>query len=302
VCEVACRIYFARHLDYHVEMSRYTALVKQPSPNPEIGHVHRPDTTARLMGVEVGINADGFRDREYAGKPPGVRRIVFLGDSLTFGWGVRKESTFEHLLEEKLNAGRPVEIVNFGTGNYNTMQEVALFLDRGADFEPDQVDLFYFINDAETASGPSSFGFLAHSRFLTFVWSRLRPWLRSSSRRNYRDYYASLYRPGSEGWRAAREALGRLRDRCRRDGIVLQVVLLPELHQLDPYPFRSEHARIRAFLEEEGIACLDATPALDPSVRPREYWVAADDAHPNARAHRRIADYVFPFVSEGLLR
>ena len=50
----------------------------------------------RVMGVDVKINSDGFRDDEHTTGKSDKRRIVVLGDSLIFGWGVEMEQSFEH--------------------------------------------------------------------------------------------------------------------------------------------------------------------------------------------------------------
>ena len=148
--------------------------LKVDSANPLVGHHHRPNAEARLMGVTVRTNTDGFRDDDYAVERNGKRRIVFLGDSLTLGWGVEQADTFEHVLEARLDAIRPTEVINLGVGNYNTTQELNLFLDKGAKYLPDQVVLFYFINDAEPVPQKSRFPGLGHSRLVTFYWSRLK--------------------------------------------------------------------------------------------------------------------------------
>src|SRR5262245_53690355 len=131
ISELGVRIYSRWAIVYDIEMSRYANEIKAASPNPLIGHVHRPNADAYLMGTAVKINSDGLRDREYPVERTASRRILFLGDSLTFGWGVEKAKTFEESLETKLNETRPTEIINLGTGNYNTEQEVNFFLEKG---------------------------------------------------------------------------------------------------------------------------------------------------------------------------
>ena len=78
--------------------------------------------------------------------------MLMLGDSLTFGWGVRIEDTPAKMIERTLNEGSAAprfEVINAGVGNYNTVQEVIYFLDKGQNLNPDVVVLNYFINDAE---------------------------------------------------------------------------------------------------------------------------------------------------------
>jgi lysophospholipase L1-like esterase len=295
VGELALRSGLTGRAFYAVEMARYGTEVEMPAANPRIAHVHRPGRSARLMDVAVRINSDGLRDDELPRERGRARRLVFLGDSITFGWGVEKEATFERRLERRLSeAVAPTEILNFGTGNYNTTQAVELFLEKGLGYAPDAAVLFYFINDAEPVPTRSRWWWLGHSQLLTLYWSRLQALaVRFDSASGWREYYAGLYRDGQPGWRAARESLLALRDATAARGIRLQVVLLPELHQLTDYPFAREHAAVLAFLAEHGIASLDLAPYFAGETDPRSLWVAPDDAHPNARAHERIARYSF---------
>jgi hypothetical protein len=178
------------------------------------------------------------------------------------------------------------------------VQEVELFLERGRGYRPEQVVVFWFLNDAEPVPERSSWAFLARSRAVTFYWSRLRRLFAGIfPERSFREYYAGLYADDPPGWREARAAFLRLAEACREDGIRLQVVLLPELHELASYPFAREHALVADFLRENGIETLDLAPAFADESDPRSLWVAPDDAHPNARAHRRIADASRAFIA-----
>jgi len=297
--ELMLRAYLSNHIFYDVEMSRYALTLKVDSPNPAIGHHHRPNAEAILMGVSVRTNSHGFRDDEVAVERDDRRRIVFLGDSLTLGWGVEKNETFEHRLEGRLNAMRPTEIINLGVGNYNTTQEVNLLIEKGLKLQPDQVVLFYFINDAEPVPQRSRFPGLGHYRTATFYWSRLKT-LRAqlSDTIGFREYYAALYQQGSDGWRATQDAFRKLHDLSVTQGFKLSVVLLPELHELREYPFTEEHARVVSFLSEIGVPALDLAPRFQGEADPQSLWVSRDDAHPNARAHALIADYCLDFVAE----
>ena len=69
-------------------MTKYAMNLKKDSNNPLIGHEHRPNKSMELMDVMVDINSDGLRDKEYPVEKSDKKRIIFLGDSLTFGWGV----------------------------------------------------------------------------------------------------------------------------------------------------------------------------------------------------------------------
>ena len=63
--------------------------------------------------VQVKISSQGLRDREFPPMPPDERtRVVAIGDSFTFGWGVRAEQSWPKVVESL--AGTSMEVINFG--------------------------------------------------------------------------------------------------------------------------------------------------------------------------------------------
>ena len=96
------------------------------------------------------INADGFRDQTYTRpKSSGVFRILVLGDSLTFGYGVAQEQTYPKRMEMLMKArlGEHVEVLNLGVGGYNPYNQAALLADVGLSYEPDLVLAQFCTND-----------------------------------------------------------------------------------------------------------------------------------------------------------
>ena len=87
-----------------------------------------------------------------------------------------------------------------------------------------------------------------------------------------------------------------IRDVCSDRGVGLQVVLLPELHELEDYPFIDEHRKVVGFLDQLGVESLDLAPRFPAPDPPHSLWVALDDAHPNVAAHEIIADLTLPFL------
>lgn len=124
----------------------------QTNLNDAIMYELKPSTDVVFKGVPVHINAFGMRGPETTlEKPPGTKRIVLLGDSFAFGWGVNEEEGFARVMERELNAklpkGQRVEVLNFGTPSYSTFQEVAHFFEKGIKFKPDIVLVFVVDND-----------------------------------------------------------------------------------------------------------------------------------------------------------
>src|SRR3989344_7830887 len=75
------------------------------SENPILLYELAPNTSSEYADSIVKINSEGLRDYEYRiKKPDNTFRIVVLGDSMVFGYGLDLEDTFPKFLERKLNA------------------------------------------------------------------------------------------------------------------------------------------------------------------------------------------------------
>jgi len=98
---------------------------------------------ANTGDVVYEVNADGFRDRRYPKTPaPGTYRIIILGNSVAFGYGVEQDETFPKRLEALLNRRWPArhfEVLNFAVSGYNAYNQEALLADRGVAYHPDLV-------------------------------------------------------------------------------------------------------------------------------------------------------------------
>ncbi len=121
------------------------------------GHAGWWTQEEREFVVPVRINALGLRDAErvYA-KPPGVFRILVLGDSFVEAMHVPLEATFPRLLESRLRTAAGdtrVEVISAGVSGYGTASEVLYFEQDGKRFAPDLVVLaFYPGNDVKNNS------------------------------------------------------------------------------------------------------------------------------------------------------
>ncbi len=133
-----------------IEQARLRDIIR-PSEHADLIYELRPGTHTCFHGNEVRINTGGLRDaRELARPKPGnVYRVLLLGDSHTFGWGVDWEDTPGEQLERLLEPSTDleVEVVNAGVPGFNTAQEAAYLEHRGLDLEPDCVVVLFLGND-----------------------------------------------------------------------------------------------------------------------------------------------------------
>jgi len=91
-----------------------------------------------------------FHDYEYSiDKSNNTFRIIALGDSMTYGWGVRTNESWPKQLERKLNRlyTTNYEVLNFGVPGASIEEKVRVFKECAILYNPDMVILQFFIND-----------------------------------------------------------------------------------------------------------------------------------------------------------
>lgn len=118
---------------------------------PDYAYVNSPGIGI-FQGVEVNINSEGFRGPEFkVHKPPEHKRILILGDSVVFGWGVPQEDILAAQLQDILNERRGpqqnIEVISAAACSWNTRIEYEFLKKRGLDYSPDVLILIMVDND-----------------------------------------------------------------------------------------------------------------------------------------------------------
>ncbi len=278
--------------------------------------------------VHNRINSAGVREREelVAPKPKGQRRLVCIGDSFTFGWGIPEEQNWVRLLERDLRKdGDDVRTVNCGAAGTVCVDEYVIGLEqRFARFEPDAVVLTICLNDLVGSDGLMVFGppVDTGSRLLDLLFGALgRGPLELSQDRDWVSELLAMpevYPDGTPNPRfgpdkpfgamwsqgVPQKYLRRAKSWCDARGIPLMVVLWPFLQGLGPgrhYPFEELHNLVASDLEEAGIPLLDVTPQL-AGTNQDMLWVTPADTHPTPMAQALVAPAISAFVGEHLAR
>jgi hypothetical protein len=126
--------------------------------HPQLGYVHPKSVSYYLGSKLVKLNSRGLRDEEidYT-KEPNEKRILILGDSVTFGWGVSQGETFSDHMEPLLRAetGTKWQVINAGVNGYNTQQEATYLRIEGIKYQPDIVIVVYVGNDVDKMLDPN---------------------------------------------------------------------------------------------------------------------------------------------------
>jgi lysophospholipase L1-like esterase len=95
------------------------------------------------------INSDGMRGPEIKQQKTGYR-IIALGNSCTFGWGMPYENTWVFQLQQMLNQRVPnsnVEVINAGVPGYSSHQGKIFFAEELLGLRPDMVLIMFGWND-----------------------------------------------------------------------------------------------------------------------------------------------------------
>jgi lysophospholipase L1-like esterase len=233
-------------------------------------------------------------------RQPGVRRILAIGDSFT--WGdkiVTTDSLWPTLLEAALSSDSsrpPTEVVNLSQRAWNTVQEVAALDRLGWQFSPDWVIVQFFINDAEvsrveregvrakvrTAVQPQ----LQRSALLWVVKRFGDGYLRKGA--IARNYFR-LYRDDAPGWQRMREALREMADSSRARAVPVTVLLYPDFigGSWTPatYPYAAIYRKVADEARAAGLDVLDLTPVFAAQGGDwSRWWATQYDRHPSPAA------------------
>jgi lysophospholipase L1-like esterase len=257
---------------------------------------------------EMGLRTRGIVDR------PGVHRLLVLGDSYAFGWGVPETDCFPRRLETRLGERLPeqnVEVINAAIPGYSVYQQVRMLdqVRRQAQVHAviatfslanDMVDelrirryapdrLRDYSNEVrDPASGLARL--VRASRLLSILDERLQ------------GVQLGLANTNDQAQSLAAESLRELVATCRRDRIPLLLVVVPRAQEirgsrgvrrlLDPAARRA-HQRLLALADELQVPVLDLEACLAAAHRSAPVFLPAD-VHWTAAGHRAVADAILP--------
>ena len=149
---------------------------------PRIGYTLRPSAELACWGARFQSNELGYRTGP-ARKPEGTVRIVFVGDSWTYGMGVSEPESFPaqfSLLANRIaGAAAPIEAWSLALPGYNATNELAALDAFFTRIQPDAVVLCPTINDIDSTIGVSPRGNMISRRQSEhgelFLYSNTRP-------------------------------------------------------------------------------------------------------------------------------
>lgn len=243
----------------------------------------------------------------------GQHLLCFIGDSFTFGHGVRKcADRFSDRVAAALERKAPGRFVvsNLADAGREPHWVEALIEALARDRLPVKTIVYTIcLNDIETfdprteelyqrkPSRLSQVFLVRDTYFLNLLYSRVR-----QATAPQKDDYYEMLRENYAGpaWNRMRAKLDDIRTLCAKSGFDLKIVVFPFLHEQGPdYSFLEAHRRIVEFCHETNVPVLDLWPVLAPH-RSEGLTVNRFDAHPNERAHALAAQAIEDELLEDL--
>jgi lysophospholipase L1-like esterase len=232
----------------------------------------------------------------------GGRRILFLGGSITLGWGVAEADTVEEQLEKRLrDAGEPVEVLNGGVGNYNAERYVSRFFKEQTELKPTDIVVHYFLRDAEDLPPGGGNYLLRNSQAAVTLWIAYHRLFDKKGEQTLVDHYRKVYEPDAPGFVVMKTKLKALADYAKARNIRIFLAMTPDVHNLVDYKFRFVHETMGELAQSLGYTYVDLLPPL-LGRKPEELFAMPGDPHPNALGHKLMAEALFPVVSTRIVK
>lgn len=248
-------------------------------------------------------------------KPDGVKRIVVLGDSLTFGDGVKAVETYPYKLQQKLRArleGK-FQVINLGIMGINTDQEAMILVDQNPYFrypalffEPDLLILTFCVNDIELMPDPkprpetiifpqSVHKFLdRHYRLYYFLHLKVNQLFSILGlQQTYTEYLQNIYASDTKEWRLFQKYLTFIIQVAHQENITMLLVIFPALHDLDEsHPYLDLYHHVSEIGKANDIEVLDLFPHFQGNDA-ASLRVSILNGHPNAEAYEIAAEAIY---------
>ena len=282
--------------NYDIEMWRYAKELKFRSPDPVLDHEHVPNASAILQSVTIRTNDWGLRGGTVPPRHAGQRRILFLGGSITLGWGVAEDQTMTALLQSNFDRDHiDAVVMNAGIGNYDTQRYVELFLRRLSDLRPTDIVVHYFLRDAEMLEPGRGNWLLQHSQLAVTMWEVWNRLVSKTGEKSITDHYQAVYNPHYPGLAVMKADLAKLADYAKQHDVRIYLTMVPDVHNLASYELSFAHQIVEQVAKQLGYKYLDLLAAFG-HLSPEQVCAMPGDPHPNALGHKVMADVIYPLL------
>ena len=272
--------------------------------------------TTEFKKKYIRYNKYGYRDYEYnLKKKEGVFRIIVLGDSQTFGHGIKDlNNTWVKKLEKKLieSVGNTsIEVLSISGPGWNSDTYLYELFKNGFKFNPDLVILAYYHNDipfpislncdSSDRKITPDINIFQSSKLVSFINFRINRLLEKIGKKpRYSDCLNQAY--DSIGWEMNKFYLDIMGLSLSIKKIHFMITVIPLIHQLDSnYPLAGPHKKLKEFSIKRNIEFLDFYEEGFKNLNPSNLKVSKTDHHLNKNAGDIMADVLFEKI-KGLIK
>ena len=296
--------------------------------DPYLGWSGKPNLRLYFRRPEfdalVQHDAEGWRQPEPPRPAAPSSRILVVGDSFTWGWGVNQGEVFTDLLQAALPA--TVAVYNRSVPGFGTAQEYLLLQRELAARVYDAVVLMFYMNDLsdnisarqgrrpyfELVNGelrprnqpalpvvnPVGQFLREHSRAYAFAQFRLELLKRrftgeANDEREYRTAPAVDFH-AVPGYAVTARLLAEIQRLTSQHGARFFLVYIPQRSEIEldaPFPYvRSIHEMVDDIARSESIQLLDLSPAFHQHAKAGERLIYPIDSHWTPAGHRLTAN------------
>jgi len=253
------------------------------------------------------------KQRRQGYNPERKRQIALVGDSFTFGEGVKETDTLGYLLNEKYPK---INFQNWGIMGADT-GSVMQTCKKIIEFAPavDEVIYFYNLDDvAMSRMAISQREYILFQKKMIYwpkdeehslvkvlsksalfslarkVWQMKK--VSFLTTQLYKDMYLS--ENNRQGFLMTMDDIRSIKIMLAEHGISFRLVIYPLLYKdlLGRYPAESIHAEIINACNKRGIICLDGYEPFKSYYSLKRFAVHPLDYHPNGLSNREIVDYI----------
>ncbi len=299
--EITLRVVDPAHTAETIEREHFTEAILERGSGGALAL--RKGAAGTLLGHRAEIGAQGFRTPPFdPHKAQDTYRILVIGDSVAFGWGVAEQDSFPRVIERELQKGvipggkARVEVIDAAVPGWGVPHYLQLLEQQGLSWQPDLVLVTQINNDLTDILDvldptPRSQPFLLPS-FLR--WSYLariveRTIAVASSRDLRSDFFVAIDVDPARRAKATTalcEAFARMQSDLGKIPLcVMDTIIGSKGERLDDFV---------ACAKQRGFTRIDASLAR-PDYK-TVYAVSPTDDHPNAAGHRELARIALDWI------
>ncbi len=246
------------------------------------------------------LNSLGLRNQPVTESPAdGDFRILAVGDSFTFGQGVKNDETYPRILERLLNervGAAQCDVVNAGNCGANTANELDFLRYTGFKLQPNLVLVQFYLNDVFPPRPKRTvvdevmekLTFPARRSYVLFLANDLFRTVRYGG--DIKMSAARIVERGGPGWKRCAAGIGGLAALCRENHTPLVMILYPGVSGSDQAE-RLIHPAVTAECARNNVPVIDLLGVFD-DVPPERRYAHPADHHPSAAVHDLVARHI----------